>query len=54
MEYLALLFLLLALFLFYQARVKRRAVGLPGGRVIYTDMRGWGRWKSHSTTPPWA
>jgi len=42
MIYLSLLLLLIALFLFRQARKKRQAVGLPGGRVIYSDMRGWG------------
>jgi CRISPR-associated exonuclease Cas4 len=38
---LALAALLLALALFYFARRKRRAAGMPGGRVIYTDTGGW-------------
>jgi CRISPR-associated exonuclease Cas4 len=32
----------LAVFLFWQARRKRQAAGLPGGRIIYSDTRGWG------------
>jgi CRISPR-associated exonuclease Cas4 len=38
----AALFILAALLLFLQAGRQRQAAGLPGGRVIYTDMRGWG------------
>lgn len=37
----ALLFLA-ALFLLWQAARRQRAMGLPGGRVIYADTRGWG------------
>ncbi len=40
--YLALAFLLLALALFWLSSRQRRAAGLPGGRVIYTDTRNWG------------
>jgi CRISPR-associated exonuclease Cas4 len=43
MLYLAIFFLLLALVLFWQSVRQRRATGLPGGRVIYTDTRGWGK-----------
>jgi len=39
---LALLLTLLALFLLWQAARKRKAAGLPGGRVIYADTRAWG------------
>jgi CRISPR-associated exonuclease Cas4 len=35
-------FLILAVALFWLARQQRRAVGLPGGRVIYADTRAWG------------
>jgi len=33
---------LLALYLFWQSGRQRRQAGLPGGRVIYSDTRGWG------------
>ena len=39
---LALFFLVVALLLFWQSDKKRKQAGLPGGRVIYTDTRGWG------------
>ncbi|MDI6768546.1 MAG: CRISPR-associated protein Cas4 [Anaerolineales bacterium] len=42
MLYLALAFILLALVLFWLSSRQRRAAGLPGGRVIYTDTRNWG------------
>jgi CRISPR-associated exonuclease Cas4 len=35
--------LLLAFLLFLISGRQRRASGLPGGRIIYTDTRGWGR-----------
>ncbi|MBI4732828.1 MAG: CRISPR-associated protein Cas4 [Chloroflexi bacterium] len=41
--YLALAILLAAVVLFVVAARQRRAAGLPGGRVVYTDTRGWGR-----------
>lgn len=34
--------LVLAAILFWQANQQRRQAGLPGGRVIYSDTRGWG------------
>jgi CRISPR-associated exonuclease Cas4 len=34
--------ILVALFLFWQAGRQRKASGLPGGRIIYTDTRQWG------------
>lgn len=34
--------LLLALLLFWLAAARKKSLGLPGGRVIYTDTRGWG------------
>jgi CRISPR-associated exonuclease Cas4 len=43
MLYLALALFLLAIFLLWQASRQRKATGLPGGRVIYTDTRGWGK-----------
>lgn len=41
--YIGLILLLLALVLLAIAGRQRRAAGLPGGRVIYTDTRGWGK-----------
>ena len=38
----ALILLVVALLLFWQSDKKRQQTGLPGGRVIYTDTRGWG------------
>ncbi len=43
MLYLALLFLLLAFIFFWQSNRQRSEAGLPGGRVIYTDTRGWSK-----------
>ena len=40
--YLGLAILLVAVVLFFISRRQRRAAGLPGGRVIYTDTRAWG------------
>ncbi len=40
--YLAAALLLVAIFLFWQAHRGRQALGLPAGRVIYADTRGWG------------
>jgi len=40
---LVLLLLALAMVVFLQAHGQRRAAGLPGGRVIYTDTRAWGK-----------
>lgn len=42
MPYLALFLFILALVLLWQSSRQRRAAGLPGGRVIYSDTRGWG------------
>jgi CRISPR-associated exonuclease Cas4 len=42
MPILALLLVLIALFLFWQAGRQRKASGLPGGRIIYADTRQWG------------
>ncbi len=42
MPFLAFILLIIAALLYWQARRQKRAVGLPGGRVIYSDMRGWG------------
>ena len=42
MLYLSLVLLLLAVLFFWQSNRQRKAAGLPGGRVIYTDTRGWG------------
>jgi len=37
-----LLLLALALLLFWQSDKQRKQTGLPGGRVIYSDMGNWG------------
>lgn len=43
MLYLALLLFLLAIIFFWQSNRQRGETGLPDGRVIYTDTRGWGK-----------
>jgi CRISPR-associated exonuclease Cas4 len=43
MLYFALALLFLAFLLFWQSNRQRKAAGLPGGRVIYTDTRGWNK-----------
>ena len=40
---LALAFLFIAFIFFWQSGRQRKAAGLPGGRIIYTDTRGWGK-----------
>ena len=39
--YIALAFLLVAFILIVVAGRQRRAAGLPGGRVVYSDTHGW-------------
>jgi CRISPR-associated exonuclease Cas4 len=41
--YAGLILLLFAFILFFLSGKIRRASGLPGGRVIYTDTRAWGK-----------
>ena len=43
MLYFALFLLLLAILFFWQSNRQRSEAGLPGGRVIYTDTRGWSK-----------
>jgi CRISPR-associated exonuclease Cas4 len=43
MIYIALVLLFLAILFFWQSNRQRQASGLPDGRVIYTDTRGWGK-----------
>ena len=43
MLYLSLFLLLLAFLFFWQSNRQRSEAGLPGGRVIYTDTRGWSK-----------
>ncbi|HTX89674.1 MAG TPA: CRISPR-associated protein Cas4 [Anaerolineales bacterium] len=40
--FIGLAVLLLAIVLFFISGLQRRASGLPGGRVIYSDTRAWG------------
>lgn len=39
----ALILFLVAIALLWLAARQRRATGLPGGRVVYTDTRAWGK-----------
>jgi CRISPR-associated exonuclease Cas4 len=43
MLYLALFLLILAFFFFRKSSVQRKEAGIPGGRIIYSDTRGWGK-----------
>lgn len=43
MLYLALALLFLAFLFFWQSNRQRSEAGLPGGRIIYTDTRGWSK-----------
>jgi len=43
MLYIVLVLFILAILLFWQSNRQRKEAGLPGGRVIYTDTRGWGK-----------
>lgn len=51
MLYLALFLLLIALILLWQGTRQRKQAGLPGGRILYTDTRGWGRLEQPLTAP---
>ncbi|MDO8755357.1 MAG: hypothetical protein Q7J80_15775, partial [Anaerolineales bacterium] len=43
MLYLALVLLVFAILFFRRSSIQRKEAGLPGGRIIYTDTRGWGK-----------
>lgn len=43
MLYIALALIFFAFIFFWQSNRRRKDAGLPGGRVIYTDTRGWGK-----------
>lgn len=43
MLYFALFLIILAFLFFWQSNRQRSEAGLPGGRVIYTDTRGWSK-----------
>lgn len=43
MLYFAFALLCLAFIFFWQSDRQRKAAGLPGGRVIYTDTHGWNK-----------
>ena len=43
MPILALILILVALFLLWQANRQRKAAGLPGGRIIFSDTGQWGK-----------
>lgn len=40
---LAFILLLFAMIFFWQSGRQRKAAGLPGGRIIYTDTHGWNK-----------
>lgn len=42
MLYLALALIIFAIIFFRRSSTQQKEAGLPGGRVIYTDTRGWG------------
>jgi CRISPR-associated exonuclease Cas4 len=52
MLYVVFVLFLLALFFFWQSGRQRRAAGIPGGRVIYTDTGGWGALERPLYYPP--
>ena len=52
MLYIALALLLIAILFFWQSNRQRRASGLPGGRVIYTDTCRWGALEKPLFYPP--
>lgn len=43
MLYIVFALFILAFIFFLQSNRQRKAAGLPGGRLIYTDTRGWGK-----------
>lgn len=43
MLYIALFLFILAIIFFWQSNSQRKDAGLPGGQIIYTDTRGWGK-----------
>ncbi len=43
MIYIIFILFILALLFFRQSSVQQKEVGLPGGRIIYSDTRGWGK-----------
>ena len=50
---LAIVFFFLAVCLWLLAQRTRQATGLPAGRVVYTDTRGWGRVEKPLFSPRW-
>ena len=43
MLYIVFVLIFLAVLFFWQSNRQRIEAGLPGGRVVYTDTRGWGK-----------
>lgn len=43
MLYLVLFLFVIALLFLRRSAVQQKEAGLPGGRIIYTDTRGWGK-----------
>ncbi len=53
MEWLILALFLAALVLFWHSAVRRHESGLPGGRVVYTDTKAWGKVDQPLYDPVW-
>lgn len=53
MPWLILILIIFALVLLWQSGAKQRAAGLPGGRVVYSDMGGWGAVDQPLYDPVW-
>ncbi|MDD2923240.1 MAG: CRISPR-associated protein Cas4 [Anaerolineales bacterium] len=43
MLYIALFLIIFAFFFFRKSATQQKEAGLPGGRIIYSDTRGWGK-----------
>lgn len=51
--WIAILLFLIAVGLFWVSARERRVSGLPGGRIVYTDTRGWGKVEKPLYDPDW-
>jgi CRISPR-associated exonuclease Cas4 len=43
MQFIAILLIALGLILLWQSKRQRRSTGLPGGDIIYSDTKDWGK-----------
>ena len=53
MPWLILALFIIAVLLLYQSAARRRAAGLPGGRVVYSDTGTWGAVDQALYDPVW-